>query len=117
MNDPANTRITEAISWLKGTDTGISSKTIWSVMTGFPVDWEGTPADPSDFGRCYRLLLRFPEWRPRLQEVADRHPEWQPLVDNWDEMTRIYLRDYPTGESQELYDLMRKMSPCVASTI
>jgi len=98
--------------WIVGDDTGISSKTIWAVMMNSvpenpnPYRFD-VPKDPSDFGRCYRLLIWFPEWRERLGEVAEKFPAWGPLVRKWDRMTELYLRDLKTGKSSELYDLMR----------
>lgn len=100
--------------WIIGSDTGISSETIWSVMMG-AADFENrpfgfdVPHDPSDFGRCYRLLKHFPEWRERLNEVAKRFPKWVPMIREWDKMVAIYERDLETGKSTELYDLMRKL--------
>ena len=76
-------------------DTGISSEAICSVLTGSKARdrWGGnTPSDPSDFGRCHRLLLKFPEWRERLPEVAKRYPKWKPLVESWDELTAMYAK-------------------------
>jgi len=61
------------LEWLHGLDTGVSSETIYSVMTGHNVLTCGegdAPHDPGDFGRCYRLLKLFPEWRERLAEVV-----------------------------------------------
>lgn len=100
-------------AWLTSGDVGISSATIWSVMTGRPFPlrhfWPDTPCDPDDFGRCHRLLDRFPEWRARLDEVAEWYPNWKPLVREWDRMTALYLRDQPTGRCAELYALMREL--------
>lgn len=65
-----------AAEWRQGPDTGTSSIAIWEVMEGqrstlrdggFPP----IPHDPSDFGRCYRLLQLCPHYRPRLAEVAE----------------------------------------------
>lgn len=95
------------IEWYRGGDTGMSSETIFEVMTNIPVKRHDIPYDPSDFGRCHRLLELFPEWRSRLDEVAQRFPVWKPFVDNWAKMEEIYLRDLPTDKSAELYDLMR----------
>jgi len=80
----------EHIAWYRGSDSGISSETIFEVMTGIPVKNHYIPLDAGDFGRCFRLLEKFSEWHPRMQEVADRFPEWQPFVSCWDEMTRLY---------------------------
>jgi hypothetical protein len=91
------------LDWIFGRDTGTSSKTIWAVMTGQKKVVEGpfdasVPLDSDDFGRCHRLLLRFPEWRTRLQEVADEYPKWQTLVDEWDNLTAMYEEALETHE-------------------
>ena len=97
------------LQWAMGNDAGISSKTIMSVMTGTALeDHASVPWDADDFGRCYRLLNIFPEWKSRLQEVADKYPEWQKLVDNWDKLTEIYERETKNkdGRAPELYRIM-----------
>lgn len=77
--------------WLMSDDTGTSSKTILSVMTNTSGHYLGSPpADNDDFGRCYRLLLVFPQWRSRLQEVADRFPAWGPMVKAWEELETLW---------------------------
>lgn len=50
------------IEWLSGDDTGASSKTILSTIydTNPKSRNSCTPQDPGDFGRCYRLLKKFP---------------------------------------------------------
>lgn len=79
--------------WRNGTDTGLSSIAIYSVMTNSidPNDrWRGrTPADSADFGRCYRLLKKFPDWIPRLPEVAAAYPqtEWPMIIKDWADLT------------------------------
>lgn len=97
------------LAWLASEGRGVSSETIFQVMTGIPFQQYSTPCDPSDFGRCFSLLMRFPEWRPRLQEVADRFPKWQPLVDSWSEMETLYLEELPNGTAPKLYELMKKL--------
>lgn len=111
----------EAAAWLAGDDTGISSKTIWHVMTGkpmpglFPPD---TPKDPADFGRCFRLFEQFPQWYARFGEVADRYPEWRPLVDTWAELAEMYERAVAakgaeqTRLSKAMYARMKKLLRC-----
>lgn len=83
----------EAARWFAGSDTGTSSKTIWSVMTGRRVDRVDIPYDADDFGRCHRLLEQFSSWRDRLAEVAEKYPAWAPLVAAWDELTSLYQRE------------------------
>jgi len=102
------------LEWMMSGDTGISSKTIMCVMTGTKIrDRFGAdfPYDPSDFGRCYRLLKHFPGWKDRLQEVANKYQAWQPLVDNWDELTALYEKEIKnkSGRAPKLYEMMRKL--------
>lgn len=83
----------QLLEWIAGPDTGISSKTIFAALTG--ITWTerfspDIPHDPDDFGRCYRLLLIFPEWRFRLAEVAMRFPVWGPMIAIWDELTAMW---------------------------
>lgn len=76
--------------WIRGCDTGISSKTIFSVMTGNAIDRTDIPYDCSDFGRCYRLVEMFPEWKSRLNEVSNIYPKWEPIIKNWDYLSSLY---------------------------
>ncbi len=62
------------------------------MMKRRPPRWDrpSLPCDAGDFGRCHRLLLKFPEWRARLTEVAAAHSAWAPLVAVWDELTELF---------------------------
>ena len=99
--------------WILSDDTGISSKTIWAVMmevVRVPQRCRGKydiPHDPSDFGRCYRLLKLFPEWRKNIQKVGEIFPKWRPMVERWDELTALYEEEYRSGEGPKLWALMR----------
>lgn len=97
------------MEWLLGDDTGISSKTIFSVMTGTPCAWTGTPLDPSDFGRCYRLLALFPEWRDRMHEVSAAYPAWTRLVESWGELTALYEQEKDQNNAPLTYALMKRL--------
>ena len=100
--------------WIIYGEVGISSKTIWSVMTGVvrePVSQYDifrhfdVPHDPDDFKRCYLVLVLFPEWKKHLSEVAEIFPKWGPMVRSWEEMERLHK----SGRSKELYELMHKL--------
>lgn len=108
---PRETADGEAHQWLENGDTGVSSKTIWSVMMGSGQDRLGSdvPHDPDDFGRCYRLLKVMPAWRARLGEVAAKHPAWRGLVDSWDELTALYEEELPKKSAPKLYARMRQL--------
>lgn len=83
------------IKWFLSGETGISSKTIVSQMTGYEMDREYAdyPKDPGDFGRCHKLLEMAHEFKPRMKEMADRSPQWAALVEHWDELTELYLQN------------------------
>lgn len=97
------------------TDSGLSSKTIASVLVPelrrcLPEGDFRTPADPSDFGRCYRLLKIIPKGRERLGEVAAKFPEWSGLVKNWGELTDLYEEELPSGEAPKLYARIKQLT-------
>lgn len=84
---------TKEYEWLISDDTGVSSLTIFTVLSGRNVlgGWSpSAPRDAWDFGRCHRLLQRFPKWRARLDEVGVLHPEWAPLVGDWTRLTALF---------------------------
>ncbi len=97
--------------WWRSGDTGISSETIIALFSGTERDRPDTPSDPSDFGRCHRLLKRIPEFRLRLGEVAAKYPKWKPLVDNWDELTALYKEELDNGKGSapKLYKRMQEL--------
>jgi hypothetical protein len=100
------------IEWLLSGDTGTSSKTICAVMTGSNLGGDfdaGVPHDPSDFGRCYRLLRLFPGWIERLDEVALHYPMWTGLVREWGELTAMYKEELAEGteNAPRLYRRMK----------
>lgn len=98
-------------AWYQGHDTGLSSLTIWHVMMGLRPQRPSIPLDPSDFGRCHRLLAIAPQWRQRLGEVAEVYPEWRGLVDHWGDLEALYLEELPTGQAPRLYARMKDLLP------
>jgi len=109
--------------WILSNDAGISSKTIWAVMMGVvaspgqrcgfasqPASFAyNIPLDPSDFGRCFRLLDLFPEWRSGMARMGEVFPKWKPMADRWDELEQLYKEERPSGTCPRLYDLMREL--------
>jgi len=100
-------------AWLRGTDTGTSSRTIFSVLYGKPsaadLESHGHPCDPDDFNRCYRLLKKIPGWRPRIGEMASVSPEWKALVENWEELERIYEEENTSKSAPKLWARMQDL--------
>lgn len=60
-----------ALEWALSGDTGISSETLCSFMTGSKIshNYFNAPSDAADRGRCIRLLKLIPEWISRLDEM------------------------------------------------
>ncbi len=99
------------IEWLMSDDVGESSKAICAKMSGVGSQNRSYPHDPSDLGRCLRLLARFPHWRERLPEMATLSPAWGGLVSQWDEIATTFEREKAVPNSKyapETYDLMEK---------
>lgn len=78
------------VKWLSSSDTGISSKTMFTALTGIPTGSNDIPYDIADVGRCIRMLRLYPELRENLQAVIDKHIEWIPFIDVWQELERLY---------------------------
>ena len=95
--------------WWKGLDVGNSSATIFGVLSSTePFKSQarsegkgGTPRDASDFGRCKRLVEGM-NWRSRLHEVANDLPNWQPIVERWDELC--------SASAERVYDILQGVS-------
>lgn len=106
-----------AMKWIVGNDTGVSSKTIWAVMQGTVdgVNRSGgnfdVPHDPSDFGRCFRLLQLIPEWRENMTKIVAAFPAWKPFVDVWSDLETLYVKglNSPDGSAPELSARMQAL--------
>lgn len=94
--------------WLLSSDTGVSSKTICRVALGVKGEM-APPRDPADFGRCYRLLEKIPELRDTMSQLPKQCPDWQPLVDNWEELERMWREESPTGRAPKMYERMKEL--------
>ena len=82
-------RMRRALMWLASGDSGMSSKAICYHMLGMKSDGIFFPLDTSDLGRCLRLLELFPEWKPRMGEMARYSAQWAALVERWDELAEM----------------------------
>jgi hypothetical protein len=80
------TDLAKVATWFAGEDTGVSSNTIAAFMCGANMRkvYKMTPSDPADLGRCLRLIEQFPEWKPRIPELASLGKNWGILAQNWD---------------------------------
>ncbi len=101
--------------WLLSGDTGISSKVMFHVLSGRKGGdtrgWFNWPHDPSDFGRCFRMLAKFPEWRGRIGEVSAACPGWGPMIAAWDELESLWHEEIHRldGNAPKLYARMKAL--------
>lgn len=105
--------------WYGSDDTGLSSLYMAYVLGSaakHPATKHAvldTPRDPSDFGRCVRLLAAAPELRPFVGTLADpRHGKvWNYLADHWDDLERRYLSAVAggSGHAPWLLALLREL--------
>lgn len=76
--------------WVRGGDTGTSSKTLLGAIIDAPLCEPSAPSDGGDLGRCIRFLREFPELREQLDKVRSAHRDWPALIDNWEELEALY---------------------------
>lgn len=100
-----------AAKWIAGSDTGMSSKAIFGHMLGGAApEARAHPRDDGDFGRCYRLLKLIPEWRARIDEMAQHGDYWKALVARWGDIEREFIADQEREpKERRTYRLMRSI--------
>ena len=104
-----------AQEWLLKGDRGISSETIFGVITGLRIEEsQYPPADPGDFYRCYKLIKAVPEWKSELHKVAKLSKTWKNVIDNWDKLSelleeQIDWRNKGISASNGMYDFMKQL--------
>lgn len=84
------------VNWLAGGERGISSETIVSHIWALPKSRRhgyDHPYDPDDLKRCLKLLAASPETKARFSEMRAVSREWANLVDNWETLERLFLRE------------------------
>lgn len=111
---PVGTRIVE---WLTGDDTGLSSKSMVRAYKGLPPVRENYsyPHDPSDFGRCYRLLKDIPEVQKGFPKLAQTSGIWNRYINRWGDLVDLHVQEYKTGKPCGLYELMQKLQKFMIS--
>lgn len=67
------------------------------------------PHDPSDFGRCLRLVHAVPEVRECFPRISRAVKPFAGILQNWDELVAIYERDKSKGRSNELYRRIKEL--------
>ena len=95
--------------WIVFGDVGMSSKTMWAVVTGtlnvenikkFRVE---IPYDKDDFSRCYTLWKECGLSDSDLIKIKETCPIWKPFIDNWHELVRLY------ETNEKMYEYMSEL--------
>lgn len=98
--------------WLSNGERGVSSETIFEVITGQKILRHFnrcTPSDPDDFRRCYLLLKTIPEWKNKLYLLKAESKVWSNLVDNWDKLTEMLEEQMETKKANGMYEFMESL--------
>lgn len=86
------TEIENARWWWENGEKGISSMTMFNTLSDelkLPPE-KGHPHDGDDFNRCYKLLQAVPQFKNKLRRMKSVSPVWSRLIDNWDELTKLF---------------------------
>ncbi len=92
--------------WLLGDDTGTSSKAIVAFIMGARMGYFAYPYDPSDFGRCYRLLELDPLFKLIFYEMGSVSPYWKAYIENWAELEALWIEESVGHKCPKLYEKM-----------
>jgi hypothetical protein len=75
---------------------GLSALTVWYHMTDYLYKerYRSHPHDIDDWERIRALLLWYPEWKSRINELSSISKQWKNLVENWETIESLYENDY-----------------------
>lgn len=81
--------------WIIFGSPGASSITMWAAITGAassnPLSNKFVvPADIADFERCYKFVKQCDITEVQLLQVKKVFPFWEPFIDSWKELCRMY---------------------------
>ena len=111
--DQSKSSNAKAMWWVANGQVGMSSKTMFNCLIGNSDFHNHHPYDPDDFSRCYTLLEAVPEWKRRLHELKKLSGEWCNLVNNWDELTRMYEQNvkenWKNSKKIGMYEFMQTL--------
>lgn len=101
----------ELLKWIATGERGVSSETIVTMLAGVDlVQGRGCePYDPSDFRRCLLLLEAVPELKPKMERMKFVSEYWKLLIENWDELVKMYNEEKHNGTTPRLYAKMSKL--------
>lgn len=101
------------LKWWCCGNVGSSSEAIVFVMCGLSPEtilkdsWTPYPHDSTDFGRCYKLLKIFPEWKERIKEMGCLGEIWKRIASAWGELETLYEQE----NHKKLYKRLSQLQP------
>lgn len=102
----------QAQEWLLRGERGMSSDTMFAVLSGSEIKDKSYPHDPSDLRRCRLLLDQVPEFAGRVGEIASVSKEWAGLVDVWELLCTTMDAECDwrsgTGSAPRTYNMMQE---------
>ena len=105
------------LRYLARRECGASARAIIYTLNDVLGVYEDHPVDASDFGRCILLLTEFPDYRLELHHMKTISLEWELLINNWDELEKLYRREvenqHYTGLTTRMIDDLFISIPCV----
>lgn len=113
------------LQWLANGDRGLSSNAMVHHLTGIKTEKDfhrkDYPRDPSDLGRCRKLLEQVPELRDDLPRMATCSEQWARIVKHWDELCALMDEEAPRwrdfqGNAPKTYALMQLLTRATRAT-
>lgn len=94
-------------------DTGLSSMALAAAFLGVKGLDPDHPTDPSDLGRCLRLIALVPAVRGCVDTLAGRSRQWAALAAIWDDLADLMEAEVGIdwrkgGRAYKTYDAMQK---------
>jgi len=104
----------KVLQWQATGRVGVSSATMASIALGmdqnFYHSYFNPPWDPADLTRCMKLVEFIPEIRDHFPAIAEKCPEFAPILDNWDELIEMVKREWAAGDrAPETYARMKEL--------
>lgn len=99
--------------WTRSDDTGLSSEWLALSLRGYTDNNVSYPYDPSDFGRCYRMLNCVDGAKDlflaKADHIAYKSKVWAKYIEHWKELESLWEEESPNGKCPKLYALMQKL--------
>lgn len=104
--------------WMDMRDTGASSTALAQSFLGYGYGREistAHPHDPSDLGRCLRLIKQIPGVRLAVDRLAVSNSNWARLAPRWDELAALMEEECGIsgekngGKAPKTYQRMREI--------